>query len=167
MRVKSLNKSLQLSLLLKGLEGKIMLIHGSEKCEISSIEYNSKNVIPESLFVAVEGFSVDGHEHITEAVAKGAKAVVLSSRRVSEFCNLKEKGVVILASDNKAGIELLKLKHSQKKCMTVLPEENIAGNVFLKEQGFELHNQAYRMALGGEVDWKPQSVFCRIGGYYA
>lgn len=77
-----------------------MLIHGSEKCEISSIEYNSKNVIPESLFVAVEGFSVDGHEHITEAVAKGAKAVVLSSRRVSEFCNLKEKGVVILASDN-------------------------------------------------------------------
>ena len=74
---------------------------------------------------------------------------------------------VVLALDDKVGIELLKLKHSQKKCITVLPENNIAGNKFLKEQGFELHNQAYRMVLGGEVDWKPQSVFCRIGGYYA
>lgn len=75
-------------------------------------------------------------------------------------------GVVLALNDN-AGIELLKVKHSLKKCMSVLPQENMAGNDFLKEQGFEFHNQAYRMIKGDEVDWKPQSVFCRIGGYYA
>ena len=54
-----------------------------------------------------------------------------------------------------------------KKCKTVLPKDNKTGNEFLKEQNFELHNQAYRMVKGNEVNWKPQSVFCRIGGYYA
>lgn len=74
---------------------------------------------------------------------------------------------VVLALDDNVGINLLKLKHSLKKCKTVLPEQNLAGNEFLSKQGFKLHNQAYRMVFGSEVDWKPKSVFCRIGGYYA
>jgi GNAT superfamily N-acetyltransferase len=74
---------------------------------------------------------------------------------------------VILASGNIAGIELLKFKHTLKKCRTVLPEENYVGNEFLLDNRFELQNQAYRMVLGKEVNWKPQSVFCRIRGFYA
>ena len=74
---------------------------------------------------------------------------------------------VILADNNISGIELLRIKHTLKKCMTVLPAENQAGNNFFIENGFELHNHAYRMVLGNEVNWKPQSVFCRIGGFYA
>lgn len=74
---------------------------------------------------------------------------------------------VVLALEKNAGIELLKFKHSLKKCMTVLPKGNQAGNGFFTENGFELHNQAYRMVYGNEVNWKPQSVFCRIGGFYA
>jgi hypothetical protein len=74
---------------------------------------------------------------------------------------------VILASDQNAGVELLKLKNSLGTCKNVLPENNVIGNNFLKENGFELFNQAYRMVLGPDVNWKPQCVFCRIGGYYA
>jgi len=74
---------------------------------------------------------------------------------------------VVIALDINIGLELLKLKHSIAKYMTVLPEENIAGNDFLNQQGFKLHNHAYRMVFGKEVNWKPKSVFCRIGGYYA
>ena len=51
--------------------------------------------------------------------------------------------------------------------MTVLPKGNQAGNDLFIENGFELHNQAYRMVYGNEANWKPQSVFCRIGGFYA
>jgi len=74
---------------------------------------------------------------------------------------------VILASNENAGIELLKFKHSQKVCKTILPELNHTGNKILKESGFEIYNQSYRMVYGEEVNWKPKSVYCRIGGYYA
>jgi len=74
---------------------------------------------------------------------------------------------VVLASTNSAGIELLKFKHTIKNWKSVLPESNSRGNEFFKDNGFELHNQAYRMVYGKEVNWKPQSVFCRIGGFYA
>ncbi len=74
---------------------------------------------------------------------------------------------VVLASNNNAGIELLKLKHTLNKCKTVLPEVNHVGNRFFVQNGFELYNQAYRMVYGEEVDWKPQFAFCRIGGFYA
>jgi len=74
---------------------------------------------------------------------------------------------VVLASNINAGIELLKLKHTLYNCKTVLPETNQAGKEFFVQNGFELDNQAYRMVYGEEVDWKPQSVFCRIGGFYA
>ena len=74
---------------------------------------------------------------------------------------------VVLATENKAGIELLKYKHSAKKCISILPEENEMGNQFFENNGFDLYNQAYRMVYGKEVNWKPKSVFCRIGGFYA
>jgi ribosomal protein S18 acetylase RimI-like enzyme len=74
---------------------------------------------------------------------------------------------VVLASNKKAGIELLKLKHTLKKCMTVIPKDNIEGNDLFINNGFELLNHAFRMVYGNEVNWKPQSVFCRIGGFYA
>jgi len=74
---------------------------------------------------------------------------------------------IVIAFEGNTGIELLKLKHTLNICKTVLPEDNIAGNEFFKEQNFELYNQAYRMVYGDEVNWNPQSVFCRIGGYYA
>ena len=73
---------------------------------------------------------------------------------------------VILAAYNISGTELLKFKHTQKKCITVLPEYNQAGNDFFMENGLKFHKQAYRMVFGNEVNWKPQSVFCRIGGFY-
>lgn len=73
---------------------------------------------------------------------------------------------VILARNDLAGIELLKLKHSLKKCKTVLPDENKDGQKFLTDNGFELQNTAKRMVWGDEVNWIPQGVFCRIGGFY-
>ena len=44
--------------------------------EVSAVCYDSRRVVAGALFVAVEGFSVDGHRFIPDAVAKGAVAVV-------------------------------------------------------------------------------------------
>ena len=51
-------------------------LHGSADMEISAIVFDSRNVVPGSLFVAVRGTQVDGHDYIEQAVSKGAVAIV-------------------------------------------------------------------------------------------
>jgi len=44
---------------------------------ISNITIDSREVSPDSLFVAMSGFKVDGHKFINEAITRGACAVVM------------------------------------------------------------------------------------------
>ena len=47
--------------------------------QIASVEYDSRRVIPGSLFVAMQGETTDGNRYISNAIAKGAAAVVTDS----------------------------------------------------------------------------------------
>jgi UDP-N-acetylmuramoyl-L-alanyl-D-glutamate--2,6-diaminopimelate ligase len=51
-------------------------LQGSADIEISAIVFDSRQVVPGSLFVAVRGTQVDGHDYIEQAVANGAVAVI-------------------------------------------------------------------------------------------
>ena len=44
--------------------------------EISGLHYRAQEVTPGGLFVALKGFSADGHDYIPQAVSRGAAAVV-------------------------------------------------------------------------------------------
>ncbi len=57
------------------------------RVEITSIEEDSRKVVPGSLFVALRGFKTDGHIHIEQALSKGA-AAVLAERQVSDNCRI-------------------------------------------------------------------------------
>ena len=50
---------------------------GDLEQDIIGIESNSKKVQPGYIFVAIKGFSFDGHQYIEEAVKNGAIAVVV------------------------------------------------------------------------------------------
>lgn len=65
---------LQLKLLLEGVGVKHLV--GSEAEMIGSIHYDSRSVVPGGLFVAIPGHRCDGHAFISEAVEKGAAAVI-------------------------------------------------------------------------------------------
>ena len=47
-----------------------------QEIEVTSLHYNTRDVRPGGLFVAIEGFSTDGHRYIQDAVDMGAVAVV-------------------------------------------------------------------------------------------
>ncbi|NBB91053.1 MAG: UDP-N-acetylmuramoyl-L-alanyl-D-glutamate--2,6-diaminopimelate ligase [Spirochaetes bacterium] len=66
--------SKRLSILLS--ETETTEIRGSADPLITSIRYDSRAVTDGSLFVAVSGFHVDGHDFIGDAIARGAAAVV-------------------------------------------------------------------------------------------
>ncbi len=49
---------------------------GNQNITVSNIQFDSRKVDSESVFVAVKGTQVDGHDYIEKAIEKGAKAIV-------------------------------------------------------------------------------------------
>ena len=74
---------MKLNKLLLGLDN--LKAKGNLDIEISGIESNSKNIKEGFLFIAIKGFSVDGHDYINNAIEAGAKAIM-----VQEGCDLKK-----------------------------------------------------------------------------
>jgi UDP-N-acetylmuramoyl-L-alanyl-D-glutamate--2,6-diaminopimelate ligase len=54
----------------------VLEVSGSVDVEVKGISYDSRNVMPGFLFVAVRGHKVDGTHYVVEALSKGAVAVV-------------------------------------------------------------------------------------------
>lgn len=54
------------------------IVKGNTDIEISDIVYDSRKVVPGTVFVALKGYNVDGHKFIPQAVSQGASAVVVS-----------------------------------------------------------------------------------------
>ncbi len=71
---------------------------GDLDVEISDIFYDSRSVAAGGLFVAIKGFTVDGHRYIGDAVARGAAAVV-----VQEDLDLPN-AVVVRVKDSRAAL---------------------------------------------------------------
>ena len=88
---------MKLKELLVGLEG--LKAKGILDVEIKGIESNSKNIKEGYLFVAIKGFSTDGHQYVENAIQNGAVAVI-----VEEGCDLKSlkipEGVTIVMAPN-------------------------------------------------------------------
>ncbi|MEH7349911.1 UDP-N-acetylmuramoyl-L-alanyl-D-glutamate--2,6-diaminopimelate ligase [Gottfriedia acidiceleris] len=48
----------------------------SENPEITGVEMDSRNVKPGYLFICIEGYTVDGHKYVNQAIEKGAVAIL-------------------------------------------------------------------------------------------
>ena len=88
---------MKLKELLVGLEG--LKVKGNLDIEIAGIEKNSKEIKSGFLFIAIKGFSVDGHEYIESAINSGASAVM-----IEEGCDLKKikipTGITVVMAKN-------------------------------------------------------------------
>jgi ribosomal protein S18 acetylase RimI-like enzyme len=71
----------------------------------------------------------------------------------------------IIALNRDFGLELLKFKHSIKACRSVVPDSNQHAIRFFEENGFIEVNRMSRMYLGKKLEWHPEAVFSRIGGF--
>jgi len=54
----------------------IVSIHADTEMEISGVSYDSRNVREGELFVAVKGFTSDGHDFIDDVISKGAACII-------------------------------------------------------------------------------------------
>ena len=76
---------------------------GADQLAIGQIVSDSRRVVPGSLFVAVRGVAVDGHQYIASAIGKGAVAIVCE-----EFPEeLADKATFIVVKDSAYALGLL------------------------------------------------------------
>lgn len=67
-------ENLKLNSLLEGVE--YSLERGNINIEINSIQYDSRKVKENDLFICIDGFNVDGHKYAQSAIKNGAVAII-------------------------------------------------------------------------------------------
>ncbi len=80
------------------LEGcKVQVVSGKTEINVNGIAFDSRNIKEKYLFIAIKGTNVDGHDYISSAIEKGAKAVICESLPKETV-----PGVTYILSDNPA-----------------------------------------------------------------
>lgn len=78
-------------------------VDGVDQLEIGQIVSDSRRVVPGSLFVAVRGVAVDGHQYIASAIEKGAVAIICE-----EFPKeLSDKATFVVVKDSAYALGML------------------------------------------------------------
>ncbi len=85
-------KGKDLNDLLKGCN--VLEIHGGTQVKVLSLVFDSRKAFEESMFFAIKGVNVDGHDFIPTAISNGCRIVV--SEKVVEV----EEGVTLILVDN-------------------------------------------------------------------
>ncbi|MCI0494364.1 GNAT family N-acetyltransferase [candidate division KSB1 bacterium] len=136
--------------------------------QIDSVSGNIRNLLPSDLAQIFEmdaAITGEKRQHMLENFLSNGWIYRTDSKIRGFFLPEFSEGTII-ASDDNAGIELLKFKLSLRNSKAVLPEENESGIQLLESYGFEKYNRAKRMALGETIQWKPELIYSRAGGFY-
>lgn len=81
----------------------VLQIEGNQEIEISSLSFDSRSVEVGTLFVAVVGERVDGHEFVDEVIAKGVSGVLV--QRLPAF--VKKEITYIVVEDTSFALGIL------------------------------------------------------------
>ena len=81
---------MKLKEILYGIEYQII---GNEDIEVDRICENTSSNCDDSVFVAIRGFSTDGHNFINEAINKGAKAIAVE--KDFDLAKIESKATII------------------------------------------------------------------------
>ena len=93
---------MELKKILSGIEN--LKSKGNLDIDIEKIECNSKNVVPNSLFVAIKGYDFDGHEYVDEAIKNGAIAVMLDMSADFKKIKIPNEVTVIITDDTRKAL---------------------------------------------------------------
>ena len=89
---------MKLKELLHGLD--VLELHADEALDITGVQYDSRQVTPGALFVAISGFQTDGHKYIPKAAENGAACIVCEKKPEMQI-------PYVLVSDARAALAML------------------------------------------------------------
>ena len=79
---------------------------GNLDIEIEGLDSNSKNIKKGYMFIAIKGFSVDGHKYIEDAVNAGAKVVLVEEGYDLKSIKLPEDVTLIMTKDTRKALAI-------------------------------------------------------------
>ena len=97
---------MELKTILSGLEN--LKVKGSLDVDVPNIKNDSRNVKPGDMFVAIKGFDIDGHEHINEACATGAKVILAQTNQITkeDIKDVPEDVTIVIADDTRYALAI-------------------------------------------------------------
>ena len=95
---------MKLSEILNGINN--LKARGNVEIDISKIAYDSRKVEPNSLFVAIKGFDSDGHDYISQAIEKGASAILLDNIEKIRNISLPQDVTFVICEDSRNGLAI-------------------------------------------------------------
>jgi len=93
-----------LASLLNDAAGAIDLVSGDPSSLVTGISHDSRYVAPGHMFVAVPGFTVDGHDFLLQAIGAGATALLVQRDHESRWRNLPPGVAVLVADDSRRAL---------------------------------------------------------------
>ncbi len=85
---------------------------------VKKVFIDSRNVVKNSLFIAIEGEKLDGHKFVSEAIKKGASVVMINKKNVKEFPEV-EIPFVTVEDTTKALGDLARIWRSKLKAKVI------------------------------------------------
>ncbi len=80
------------------------LVAGSRDTRVSAIEHDSRRAGPGSLFVAIPGFTVDGHSYLKEVAGAGATALLVQRDHADAWRALADSPAVVAVDDTRVAL---------------------------------------------------------------
>ena len=90
--------------ILQGIDN--LKVKGNLDLDIKGIENYSENVKEGYLFIAIEGFSTDGHKYVNNAIEKGAKAVIIQENCDKNLFDIPEDVTVIMIENTRKALAI-------------------------------------------------------------
>lgn len=101
--------------------------NGAPKADITGISKDTRTLVPGELYIALRGERFDGHDFVTDALAKGAAGALVDT----EFKSMD--GPLLQVSDTLAGLQNLARGYRKKWTATVVGITGSVGKTTVKE----------------------------------
>ncbi len=93
---------MELKAIIAGIEG--LKAKGDLNLNIESVEYDSKKIKDNGMFVAIKGFEEDGHQYIKQAIENGAKVVMVQEDAKLNKADFKDDVTIIVAPNTRVAL---------------------------------------------------------------
>ena len=126
------------------------LVQGSEEIEITALCYDSRKVVPDSVYVCIPGTIVDGHDFIENAIQAGAGAIV-----ISKDVTISSELTVIRVEDARLTLALMSAAFfdhpaKQLKVIGITGTKGKTTTVYMMKSILE--NAGYHVGLMGTIE---------------
>jgi len=120
------------------------VLYDAEKIKsITKVSIDSRNVPPDSLFIAIKGEKFDGHDFVIDAVKKGASVVLINADKLSSIENIDVPFVTV--NDTTSALGELAAIWRKKLRTKIIGITGSAGKTTTKEMIFTLLSGKYKV----------------------